>query len=644
LDNNHVAGRWVGATPARNVWKATLPSEFSMIENPQLRVGGARSPRARFPNSNPETDIWPTGWVPDAQTWLPAKPPKSKPQYIGVLNKEIQSRNDGLDLNSSKPYSGGIGGPCEVFDPPFSYWCSAKPAGGGGFQYYVPSGMVLPSGTFPEGAAPSGWAKQGKGATVQAFRRSHWASWMFDVDSVAAGPDGVQTVNFGRGGYQGCRGGPGQDWYVENVLELLDSPNEHYVDLDTDPPTIYYQPNATSGSPPSDLGASVPRLKTLLAANASQADPIVGLSITGIGFRDAAPTYMDPHGVPSGGDWALERMGALYIEGSIGLSIDDCQFERLDGNAIMLSGFNRAASVTKSHFAWTGGTAVAAWGRTDEIGNNGNNGWDATAGDIPAGTVIADNIMRESGIWEKQSSCFFQAKTAATTLLRNLCFNLPRAGFNFNDGLGGGDEVHSNLIFNSCRETSDHGPINSWDRQPYVSTFGALPGPTAHMKTRNISYNFLVANYGGGNGAVDNDDQSLRYDNNHNFQVYGHQKFKTGVIRSFGNVIAYASGFGEKWKSPGTIVDEPNVMYDNKVWFTDNAQYHNDDSTAWVGNRSYNNALVGLNVTMGGKNEDLQDWQNKNPEVNDVGSTYQNVKISTEAAKIIAAARELLDL
>ena len=62
--------------------------------------------------------------------------------------------------------------------------------------------MVLPSGTFPEGAAPSDWAKQGKGATVQAFRRSHWASWMFDVDSVAAGPDGVQTVKFGRGGYQ----------------------------------------------------------------------------------------------------------------------------------------------------------------------------------------------------------------------------------------------------------------------------------------------------------------------------------------------------------------------------------------------------------------------------------------------------------
>lgn len=38
---------------------------------------------------------------------------------------------------------------CEVFDPPFSYWCSAHPSGGGGFQYYVPSGMDVPAALFP---------------------------------------------------------------------------------------------------------------------------------------------------------------------------------------------------------------------------------------------------------------------------------------------------------------------------------------------------------------------------------------------------------------------------------------------------------------------------------------------------------------
>ena len=186
-------------------------------------------------------------------------------------------------------------------------------------------------------------------------------------------------------------------------------------------------------------------LQALLVANATQAAPIKGLSLRGLGFRDAAPTFMEPHGVPSGGDWGLERLGALFFEGTEDLTIAGCRFERLDGNGLMLSGYHRRASIVDSHWAWTGGTAIAAWGRTDELSDGGIHGWDATPGNVPHGTTVSNCIMRESGIWEKQSSCFFQAKTAATTLTNNLCFNLPRAGFNFNDGLGGGEEVHHNL-------------------------------------------------------------------------------------------------------------------------------------------------------------------------------------------------------
>lgn len=99
---------------------------------------------------------------------------------------------------------------------------------------------------------------------------------------------------------------------------------------------------------------------------------------------------------------------------------------------------------------------MAAWGRTDEISANGTLGWDATAGDFPWHTAVTGNLITETGIWEKQSSCWFQAKAAQSTVTGNVCFNLARAGFNFNDGLGGGDEVHGNLIFNSCRESADH--------------------------------------------------------------------------------------------------------------------------------------------------------------------------------------------
>ena len=62
----------------------------------------------------------------------------------------------------------------------------------------------------------------------------------------------------------------------------------------------------------------------------------------------------------------------------------------------------------------------------------------------------------------------FQAKSCETTFERNLLFNGPRAGINLNDGFGGGSNISQNLIFNFCRESGDHGPINSWNRQPYV--------------------------------------------------------------------------------------------------------------------------------------------------------------------------------
>lgn len=42
-----------------------------------------------------------------------------------------------------------------------------------------------------------------------------------------------------------------------------------------------------------------------------------------------------------------------------------------------------------------------------------------------------------------------------------------RAGINFNDGFGGGDTIANNLVFSTCRESGDHGPIN-------VSSKGAV--------------------------------------------------------------------------------------------------------------------------------------------------------------------------
>jgi len=166
----------------------------------------------------------------------------------------------------------------------------------------------------------------------------------------------------------------------------------------------------------------------------------------------------------------------------------------------------------------------------------------ASTGDFPIGTVVSGNIAHELGIWEKQSSMWFQAKTAKSVIENNIFFNGPRAGINFNDGFGGGDTVTRNLIFNTCRESGDHGPINSWDRQPYLTSV-RTGRPSLVPENRYINRNFIVSNYHGFKG-VDNDDGSSWYQISYNFMVFGwmHKSNFDGHSKAtFGNIGAQVS-------------------------------------------------------------------------------------------------------
>ena len=64
----------------------------------------------------------------------------------------------------------------------------------------------------------------------------------------------------------------------------------------------------------------------------------------------------------------------------------------------------------------------------------------------------------------------------------------------------------------SDAETSDHGPFNSWDRQPFLTDVADPSKPPSLIPAYNtIEHNFMVANYGANGGCVDNDDGSSYY-------------------------------------------------------------------------------------------------------------------------------------
>lgn len=581
-----------------NIYMADLSSQ-GVDDMLGFRVNTESMIRARYPNANPETQGFYSSLK--ANKWLP---PKIPPQPDKEENPDTPLRNSS---SSFQKFQLGIGGSCNNFDPPAGYWCGNRTQGGGAFTYRIPSGMVADKSVLVNQPY-----KNAAGAIIQAWRPGHWASWMFEVESYDAKNS---TFMFSKGGFQGARGNDnGDEFYIENVMEELDSPSEWFFDKSSK--TLYFYYNATSGqTPPDDTLYVVLALKTLVKIQASQSSPAKGITIRGVNFRDTAYTYMDPHGMPSGGDWGLERMGVLYIEGTEMTTVDSCIFERLEGNAIMVSGYNRNTSIHANEFVWIGSSAIAQWGYTNGSSASGM-GYDGTYGNQPRFTNISYNFVHELGIWEKQSSFYFQAKSCQNYIYRNIFFNGPRAGINFNDGFGGGSEIVENILFNSCRESSDHGPFNSWDRQVFVTK--VKDGKTASPdKLYDYIYsNFIIANYHS-SMAIDNDDGSAYYKTHDNFFT-----FAGGMKNDFGghdnhhynNVYAWVSkGFG----ICGQLKGHEDYFYNNSVIMNQDGDYGNpacsgDGMTVVHDNKIYtpNGKVTECKMT-------LEQWQAKG---NDKGS------------------------
>jgi len=288
--------------------------------------------------------------------------------------------------------------------------------------------------------------------------------------------------------------------------------------------------------------------------------PAHHIAIKGMTLRDTAYSYFDPHGLPSGGDWALQKQGAITLSGTENIDIDSNLFTRLDGNAIFIGGYNRDMAINNNEFFGIGDSAMAAWGDTSfNLNSNASLtlpypiGPDGREGNQPRGTLVTNNIVREIGLWQKQSSLWFQAVTAQTTLKGNVFFNGPRAALNFNDGFGGGDEITENLLLNTCRESSDHGPWNSWDRVPYITDI-RTGKPSIIPADRHIHHNFVIGTYNS-QETIDTDDGSAYYKTYSNFFAYG----DNGLKSDFGghdhewreNVIAYVGNCFDIWSFKG---------------------------------------------------------------------------------------------
>jgi hypothetical protein len=197
---------------------------------------------------------------------------------------------------------------------------------------------------------------------------------------------------FGRGGFQEARGwSTGGPFYIANIFEELDSPNERFFDKDTR--TLYFMPNDTM---PNVFVAS--QISCLISVSGGDIEnPVNNVLIQGLILTQTINTYMRNYMVPSGGDWSVHRGGTIYLTNTINIAITHNLFTQLGSIGVPLIDYNDATSIMSNEFVWLAGSGIIFVGST-----NGIDGFSVVS--QPANTLIQSKLIRETGIYVKQSS------------------------------------------------------------------------------------------------------------------------------------------------------------------------------------------------------------------------------------------------
>ena len=604
------------------IMKAQVPSYVNLDQFNELYIDGRRAIVAKYPNSDPSTEGLYTnnsGFSNNVQSWVPPVVIPSTAMYVQQPNRSGTSYPN---------YHVSIGGGMSDFNPPYGFRDT----------HYVPRGINLKDGALPH---LTNWSKPTTGF-LHTFHAAYWGTWIFQIASINITKN---EIMFGRGGFQmASNRNEGGVFYVSNIFEELDSPNEWFLDKDTR--TLYFLPNETM--PDVFVASQIPCLISITGSSIE--NHAHNVLIRGLVLAETSSTYMGDYMAPSGGDWALHRGGTLYLSNTRNVTITDNLFTQLGSNAIALIDYNEDTSITLNEFVWLVDSGIILVGST-----NGIDGFSVKS--QPTNTLIQSNLFHEIGIYIKQTAPVFIGISRSTSVIGNLMFNMPRAGININDGFYGNHTLSWNVIFNAVRETTDHGPINTWDRQPFLSDALEAGVPSLWQHTSYIHHNVVFNTYGS-IWPLDHDDGSCFYEDSYNFIVYGGKKNYLGHSKiDHDEIYVYANANSGRFGN-NVCVDyinpERGVSGWNETWIKNTCTLYNstepynigqcDTSDLFVPYLANNTIYISkglevafmckVNGTM--KPLNLQQWQSYGV---DIGTTVQTLP---DVQTIIQWGREML--
>lgn len=321
---------------------------------------------------------------------------------------------------------------------------------------------------------------------VRGLHGGRWGGNSFKITGVASnGQPALQWVGDNN------RGSSLNKTYrlVENIFEELDTTNEWFYDKNGG--NLYYYPPAGLDLAHATVEAAA--LSELVGfCGAATNQPVTHITLSHFIFTQTHRTLFNtPYEGLMRGDWAVARAGAIFMSNAESLVVQGCLFTNLGGNGIFMSGYNRHHVVNDNDFVNLGATCVQIVGlqratRYPSTWENPHsdildtNAGPATA-DYPAEITVSSNYMYNLGVIEKQSAGVNMSVSESITVSHNTIHRSPRSGINVNDGCFGGHVIEFNDVWDCVRETSDHGPFNSWGRDRFY-TYKSADGGHAGSK------------------------------------------------------------------------------------------------------------------------------------------------------------------
>jgi len=310
------------------------------------------------------------------------------------------------------------------------------------------------------------------GGFIHAMQALEWGDLRYRI----TGKDASGNVTY-EGGWQNNRqmGMHPEQRYVENIFEELDAPDEWFLDNKTH--TLYYYPPA--GLDLSKAVIETVRLGSLIELRGDEAHPVRFIRFKGITFRHTARTFMDNKEPLLRSDWTTYRGGALFFTGTEDCTVENCNIEQAGGNAVFASDYNHRLTIRGCYIPDAGANGVAFVGDPKavrsplfEYGQRHTLAEiDPTPGprtnNYPADCLVEDCLICRSGRVEKQTAPVEIDMAARITVRHCSIYDVPRAGINIGDGCWGGHMIEFCDIFDTVKETGDHGSFNSWGRDRY---------------------------------------------------------------------------------------------------------------------------------------------------------------------------------